>query len=417
MPADTSLGDAMSSLGQSLAQAMNPLNQIRAQDMLAQMRQRQWEIQQKQALDAANANAAEVYRRANPHGLNDADLAATVAGIRAGTYNPTATIEALKAAGGLQAAQAAAALVDAQHPEWSPAQRASAKAQIISGKSLSEVEQSFANAAKDTNAATATIAGTNAATTPAGKEAAAIGQPETGVKLDTQERLRTAPVISGPLTPETRAKIDQQTIERGIAGLPVTADAPVSSGVAAPLAAERVGATTTGTNTADNATKPRGNVYPPPGGFGSTPPPAQPSAPVTVQTVGNPSAPYAVPTPVSRTLPDGSVLMGPTDAEKAANDATNKGRADQLNQAVDGWQRPRRRMKTKLGQIRDLEAVASTSGAGGQVETAVIKRLADAGIVVGDQASAYKAIDQILNTEIPDIAKSLGNSAYLPDLN
>ena len=430
MPADNTLGDTLGQLGANLTQAFNPLNQIRAQDMLAQMRQRQWEIQRQQQLDAANANAAIVYRNANPHNLSPADLEVAVSQIRNGQYNASQTIEALKAAGGYQAAQAAAGLVDAQHPEWSPAQRSSAKAQILAGKSLSEVEQSYATAASETNKATATIAGTNAAQTPAAKEAAAIGQPETATKLDTQERLRTAPPITGPLTsPETQQAIDTRTIERGVAGVPVTADAPVSIAEGPAIRGANAGVTTTATNTADNATKPRGNLYPPPGGFGSGPsqpaqpaqppapssngptPPAQSSPPapatVTTQTVSNPSAPYAVPTPVSRTLPDGSVLMGPTDTEKTANDATNKARADTLNQAVDEGSTAAR-MQVKLGQLRDLETIANNTGAGNQVISAAVKRLADNGLVIGDRGAAYKAMDQILNTEIPDLRKASG---------
>ena len=426
MPADNTLGDTLGNLGTSLSQALNPLNQIRAQDILAQVRQRQWEIQRQQQLDAANANAAEVYRRANPHNLSPADLEVAVAQIRNGQYNASQTIEALKAAGGYAAAQAAAGLVDAQHPEWSEAQRSSAKAQILAGKSLSEVEQSYATAANETNKATATIAGTQAATTPAAKEAAAIGQPETATKLDTQNKLLTAPPITGALTdPATQQAIDTRTIERGVAGVPVTADAPVSIGEAGPIVTQRASATATGTNTADNATKPRGNVYPGPGGFGSGPsqpaqpaqpaapssngptPPAQPTPPAPAVTVSNPSAPYAVPAPVSRTLPDGSTLMGATPEEAATNAATNKARADTLNQAVDEGTTASR-MQVKLGQLRDLEAIANTTGAGNQFVTAAIKRLADAGIVVGDRGSAYKAMDQILNTEIPDLRKASG---------
>ena len=52
--------------------------------------------------------------------------------------------------------------------------------------------------------------------------------------------------------------------------------------------------------------------------------------------------------------------------------------------------------------------IANTTGAGNQFVTAAIKRLADAGIVVGDRGSAYKAMDQILNTEIPDLRKASG---------
>ena len=92
MPTDNTLGDTLGNLGSSLAQALNPMNQIRAQDMLAQMRQREWEIRQKQMLDAANANAAAVYRNANPHNLSPADLEVAVAQIRNGQYNASQTI-------------------------------------------------------------------------------------------------------------------------------------------------------------------------------------------------------------------------------------------------------------------------------------------------------------------------------------
>ena len=73
------------------------------------MQQQRFDLQRQQQIDAANANAATVYQNANPHGLSDADLAATVAGIRNGQYNPGQTIDAMKAAGSYAANSAAAA--------------------------------------------------------------------------------------------------------------------------------------------------------------------------------------------------------------------------------------------------------------------------------------------------------------------
>ena len=86
MPQDDTLGSTLGNLGQALANNLNPMNQLRGQELLQQMQQQRFDLQRQQQIDAANANAATVYQNANPHGLNDADLAATVAGIRNGQY-------------------------------------------------------------------------------------------------------------------------------------------------------------------------------------------------------------------------------------------------------------------------------------------------------------------------------------------
>ena len=415
MPADTSLGDAMSGLGQSLAQALNPLNAIRAQDMLAQMRQRQWEIQQKQALDAANANAAAVYRNANPNHLSPADLEVAVAQIRNGQFNASQTIEALKTAGGYQAAQAAAGLVDAQHPEWSPAQRSSAKQQILQGKSLSEVEQSFANDVKDTNAATQTVAATNAATTPASKEAAAIGQPETSVKLDTQGRLLTAPPIDGPLSdPNVRQQIDTRTVERAIAGAPVSAEAPVSAGVAEELARSRARGGETGKSdvTGVDPTKP---IIANP--LTTAPAGAPPTAPVQAAPPKG-----ATPDPthpgwywqggqlhagVTTGGPAGTVFgtqPGDLDAAKGASEEAAK----TLTGAY-GAGEAATKLKTITNQIRGLSQIANTAGFWGQSQAGINNVLQEynlAGITNAQQAQ--QAMANLLKNELPGVVKEAG---------
>jgi hypothetical protein len=67
-----SFAEAIGGLGQALGTALNPMTQIRAQDMMAQMRQRQWEVEQAQRNDAANRNAGLVYYNANPYNEDEA---------------------------------------------------------------------------------------------------------------------------------------------------------------------------------------------------------------------------------------------------------------------------------------------------------------------------------------------------------
>ena len=152
MPQDDTLGSTLGNLGQALANNLNPMNQLRGQELLQQMQQQRFDLQRQQQIDAANANAATVYQNANPHGLSDADLAATVAGIRNGTYNPTQTMDAIKAAGGYAANSAAADQLDAAASRMDARPAPSARGDILSGrKNLSEVETDFANAGIATN--------------------------------------------------------------------------------------------------------------------------------------------------------------------------------------------------------------------------------------------------------------------------
>ena len=234
MEPDNSLAETLGNLGQSLGQALNPRNQLEAQSLADQIQQQRFNLQRQQQIDAANQNAATVYERANPHNLSDADLAATVAGIRNGQYNPAATIDALKAAGGYAANQAAANMIDVAHPEWSSSQRASAKADIIAGrKNLSEVETDFANAGIATNKSTATISGTNASRTAANSpnapanaalaaEAAASGDAATAAKIIAQSNVLDQGAALPQDTPVNAPALTTLSTEQGIAGVPQT---------------------------------------------------------------------------------------------------------------------------------------------------------------------------------------------------
>ena len=237
MPQDDMLGSTLGNLGQALANNLNPMNQLRGQELLQQMQQQRFDLQRQQQIDAANANAATVYQNANPHGLSDADLAATVAGIRNGTYNPTQTMDAIKAAGGYAANSAAAGQLDALHPEWTPAQRASARGDILSGrKNLSEVETDYANAGIATNKSSATISATDAARTAANStlapansalaaEAAANANPADAAKIIGQSAVLNQGANFAPNTPVTDPSLTTFATQQGVAGVPQTAPA------------------------------------------------------------------------------------------------------------------------------------------------------------------------------------------------
>jgi hypothetical protein len=351
MPTDTTLGDTLGNLGASLSQALNPMNMIRAQDIQAQVQQRQWEIHHQQQLDAANANAAEVYGNANPHGLSPADLEVAKAQIRNGNFNASQTIDALKAAGGYAANQAAAGMIDATHPEWSDGQRASAKADILSGrKSLAEVENDYATAASNTNKATATIGATNTARTATTgpnadlAAAAAAGGDETGAsKLIAQGNELTAPVISGPLgDANVQAQIDKRRTEQAIAGTTPPAGQPVSSGLAAPTAVADITQKNIVAQSAPRA----------PSAIVSAVPPVDPltGQPVTV-------APGATPPSGVFSQP----AQGPNaaaTAETAAAEATGKAGSEYANSVLQGGIQEGQGAQKVLNDVNQLRQLA-----------------------------------------------------------
>ena len=229
---DNTLAETLGGLGNSLTNAFNPLNQIRAQNLQSEMQQRAWELQHAQSIDAANRNAANVFYNSDLP-FDPATKEMIAAGLRNGTLGVNNYIDALTKTGNLKQQQTASTMYAAAHPELPPEELASDQQQILQGKSASELDAQRATTALTTLKTTQTQGGVASAQTPAAKEAAALGQPETSVQLDTANKLLTAPPITGALSdPNTQAQIDQRVIERGQAKIPVTADMPVSSGEA-----------------------------------------------------------------------------------------------------------------------------------------------------------------------------------------
>lgn len=366
------------------------------------MQQQRFELQRQQQLDAANANAAEVYGVANPHGLSPADLEVAKAQIRNGNYNASQTIDALKAAGGYAANQAAANMIDAAHPEWSGSQRASAKADILSGrKNLSEVETDFANAGITTNKSSATIDATNQARTAAtspnapanaalAAEAAANANPADAAKIIGQSKVLDQGAALPQNTPVNAPALTTLSTEQGIAGVPQTPPAQT--------AGPRAVADITGKTIVAQAA-PRAPT--------AVVPPVAPIDPLTGQPIV--VAPGAMPPSGVFSQP----AQGPDTQATAASagaESAAKSYGEDLTQAItDGG--TALRLKTKLAQLRALSVIVD-AGDTGQAPVAVIKWLADHDIVVGNRAEAYKAMDQILNTELPDLRKQMGIRFY-----
>ena len=363
MPADTSLGDTLGQLGSNLTQAFNPMNQIRAQDMMAQMQQRQWEIQQQQRIDAANQNAASVYRNANPYGEDPASLEVSANAIASGHGDLTKAIDGVKAIGGWKANQTAGDLYAAAHAnDLPPDQLASDVAQIRSGtKTASELASQRATAVLDTNKAVNTVGATNAATTPNAKEAAAIGQPETATKLDTQGQLLTAPIITGSLDdPNVQAQIDKRRTQQAIAGVTPPAGQPVSSGLAAPTAVADI---TGKTIVAQAAPRAPGQIVP-------VVPPTDvlTGQPVTV-------APGATPPPgVVSQAPQGPNTAA--TAATAAAEATGKAGSEYANAQLQGGIQEGQGAQTVLNDVNQLRELAKVMNNDGPMNQAQNK-LAD----------------------------------------
>ena len=390
MEPDNTLAQTLGGLGANLQQAFDPMRQIQAGNILSEVQQRQWELQQKQRIDAANQNAAEVYGNANPHGQSPADLEVSKAQIRSGNFNLAPTIDALVAAGNLQARQKASALYASTHSDLPPADLASAQADLVSGrKNASEIDSDRANAKSTINKTQSVIDETNAAVTPAAKAAAASGQPEVATQLDAADTLFHKPPITGPLEdPKVQANIDQTNILRGQAKIPVTADMPVSSGLAAPQATAKI----VQGNLADQS------KFHAPDLVRSAIPPTDP-------ITGLPIAPNT-PGGFTQTAagPDTAATIS-TEAAKTQAHEIAAGDVKTLDEAI-GESGSAQAMKSKLSQLKDLADALDTSGAG--LTSRALRTLADYNVHPGDIGATYAAIQQIINAEIPDVRQKAG---------
>ena len=365
MPQDDTLGSTLGNLGQALANNLNPMNQLRGQELLQQMQQQRFDLQRQQQIDAANANAATVYQNANPHGLSDADLAATVAGIRNGTYNPTQTMDAIKAAGGYAANSAAADQLDAIHPEWTPAQRQSARGDILSGrKNLSEVETDFANAGIATAKTGAALGAGDAAASAASQpgmtpEASALARsqaltdPNAAEKLIAGQRARVAASTMPATTSQFSPDVSTLNTDQGIAGVSQTLPAQLQPQKLSTDLSADVAKRSMGPMSPEQVI--RGGTWDPMTGAFTPAAPATPNAPPTPPTPGPVGTTTVAPAP-----PDTAATAATTSAQTSSKAATEFASAQLQEGVSDGL--AGRKVMSDIKQLRRLGDLIDNDG-------------------------------------------------------
>lgn len=448
MPADTSLGDTLGNLGRSLSEGLNPLNRLRGLDIQQQIWMRNQQLLQAQREanakrlaiqhyghlvppDALPEIANMIYQNAPPDqiGMRAAQLSGRLVDdpSDAGTNQ---NIQTLQRDFGIQWKEAyppvAGAATQANRLKIEAAQagavtgaqkQAETDVQIKNAPGIATAEGLKAgavaqgqNIAKQTAIDTLTkaqvddpahdatnrqiaqaieaLGGPKAPepgfTVPVGPNTNAIYQKEQATQAGSKSKSTAAGTAAGGGISTNDQKIFPQGLP-GSPGNPVVGGAPAASA---------------------NTTQPVPAPAPAQPAQPAPPAPAPAQLAPTV-SVPNPASPAAPPTPVVRAGPDGMAITGQSAPETAATTEVTKQRNDVLTQAMDEGLTAAR-LKVKLGQLRDLSTIAQTGGTVGQINAAVAKRLAEAGYVVGDRASALKAMDQILNTEIPDLRKASG---------
>ena len=401
MPTDTTLGDTLGNLGASLSNALNPMNMIRGQDLLAQMQQRQWEIQHQQTLDAANANAATVYARANPLGLSDADLAATVAQIRSGQYDPSRWAEGVTAIGKYRANQTASDAVSAD-PDvstYTPAEQSSVKALVPGGTSLADAKSQIANERLTAGKTSAVLGGADAAATAAAQpgapaelgplaRSAAFTDPKTAEALAATGRvfgygnLGSGGNANMFTDPALSADANALTVNRAIAGIPV----PQGQGPTVALTPQ-VKAVDTGAAIGTTQAAPRapGQVVAPTT-FDATTGAVTPAAPAP----GAPPAPGQV--TVQPVGPNTAATAATTSAETSAKAATDYASAQLQDGISDGL--AARKVMSDVNQLRRLSSLMDNDGMMTQAENAIAaKAYSELGLTLNPAQTAREVFD------------------------
>jgi hypothetical protein len=430
---DNTLAETLGGLGNSLTQAFNPLNQIRANNMVSEMQQRQWEMTHAQTLDVANRNAADVFVRTFDGILPPGVVASEGARIRAGQGNIEGAVNAAKALGTWQGNQAAAKMIDAD-PEmagWDAADKESVKARVLNGESLISAKQAHATQKQDELKLTTTQGGVASATTPLAKEAAGAGQPKTASELDAADRVSAAAASIDPTAPDAKAKIDKLNADNLAAGYgrpPLgTALQPSLQPSADSEAASRAAETKRREDVAEVEVEgmPRtGNILPGPlpgspgntadAPYNPTPTPApvvSADGTVTPATkdvfLPNTESPASLPVPVERTLPGGRTIVGETESEAQARQKTDtettSGVKDDIGAGESG-----QNMMALLDRLNTLADLSGTATTGGQFSAAVLNKLREYHIVATNRAGLLAEMQSLFQAQIPELRKAMG---------
>lgn len=442
MPGDDTLGSTLGSMAESWGQAYDPMARARAAAMGQQIQMGRFELGQKQAIDAANANAASVYMNANPQNEDPASLAATAAAIRSGTYNAEQHANAIIGLAKLNANRTAAGALTADSPDGSymtPAQRASGQAQLIAGAPLPAYESSVANARLDTAKTGAVLTAANAATTPA-----TPGTATTPGADPAGDALIRAAILSGQTAPDVLRARAMSGITTGptgtdptnlntrsalitvATGQPPSLQTPLVPGQA-PAIVQRNTVADALKEAAIRATTPGrpGDVFQP---FGQTPgggfqvggrviiPGPGETAGATV------SAPSATPGAAPGSAPDAAAQQPPlTTKDASGNTIINPGIAGQtklsemqseqygkdLTDAREGGESADKLIPI-LSLAQQLHSQLAATSPMDQAYNQVLQKIAqETGVAVNDKASALQAIGNLVARQMPDMREEL----------
>lgn len=436
MPGDNTLGSYLGSLADSWGQAYDPLARARAAQMGVQMQTSQFDLAQKRAIDAMNANAAQVYLNANPLNEDSASLAATAAAIRSGNYNPEQWVNATTGLAKLNANRATAGAIDASSPEFSgytPADIASAKAGAIAGTPLATIRSQQATANLDTAKTGALIAAANASNTPS--TPATDTTPGTSPATDA---LIKAAILSGQTAPDVlRAKsmeaintlptgTDQANLNARSNAITVATGQPPS--LQTPLVPEQAPAIVQRNTVADaikesaiRATTPGrpGDVFRP---FGQTPAggfqvggriviagPGEKVGDVvaTPPTQPTPADQPAQP-PVTTTDASGNTVVSPAIAGQTKfSEMQAEQYGKDLTEAREGGAAGDKLVAT-LTVAKQLHDQLASSTPADQAWNQILQKIAqETGVAVSDRASALQAIGNMVAQQMPDMREDL----------
>jgi hypothetical protein len=432
MEPDNSLAETLGNLGSSLRQAFDPMRQIQAQSLLQEQQQRAFELQKARQLDAANANAAEVFGNANPLRQDPASLEVTKAAIRAGNYpGMESIVNGLSASANFTDRQKAADLFVASHSTWDQSHLSAAHARILAGQTdASGAEKDYADAAETTNRADATIRGTTSARAagastlaPANAdlaaEAAARGDVAAAGKTIAQSDVLNTPSPPKLASPEATTLGTKQAIAGTTppAGQAPTSELQPQLDINTAARAGEVARQTEVGKIIGGGMQPTGTFLPfgLPGSttnpFGSpVPAPDTPTPPTPSVSLANPANPSATPVPVVTSTPTPSnpaaAVVGQSEGERAQTAILDKATRDTLQEAIDGGVAALK-LKNLTARIRTLAELAGASGPE-QLPTAIVQRLADMNLRFTKRSEILAEMDSLFKAQIPELRKDMG---------
>ena len=416
MPGDNTLGQYLGSMADAWGQAYDPLARARAAQMGMAMQTSQFELGQKKAIDAMNANAAQVYLNANPLGEDDASLAATAAAIRSGNYNPEQWVNATTGLAKLNANRATAATLQPGSPDtagMTPGQIASAKATVLGGGSLPTFQSQVAGATSDIAKTAAALDASNAAAnaTPATMPELARKEAAAQTFTSPKEALITAAggnVLSGAnaTSPNDLANLRANTTI--FTGQNVAAGTPINQPDVANVRGADI-ATKTAVAGAEAMTRPRSATDI---SAGMVVDPNNPANPVTYLQPGDPVPtlkPGQVYIPPREPNPDTvQALAAAQAAGKEGAEATAKNNNAVINEAqAGGWRA--QQLDTKVQRLREILPYLNNQNPLQQVAGNLVNEIQqEYGVTIGPGQSARNVYNVMVNQLLPELKDDYG---------